>query len=271
MIRYDKKINQQINRTIKNFNQKIARLEKTERNLILPDKISKKELKSSVYNRTELRRKLKELQRYSNRGVEETITTEGGVSLSKYELDNLQREARRVKANLTREINKMKVNTPKVFGKKQATTFAQMGDQHYLNLQARRKALEKGNLKSLSLEQLSRYTSLLEKSSRSRKYYDNLFKENYLNMLTDIGYYYVGPSKTKELKDKLMKLDGDKFLKLFREDKAIQSILYYYPTVVNKFDENTGMFINPEDLQDDITNLYDALINNIDDILKDYK
>ena len=41
-IRYDKKINQEINRTIRNFNQKISRLEKEERNLILPEKITKK-------------------------------------------------------------------------------------------------------------------------------------------------------------------------------------------------------------------------------------
>lgn len=268
-IRYDKKLNQEINKTIKNFNQKIARLEKTERDLILPDKISKKELKASVYNRTELRRKLKELQRYSNRGVEETITTEGGVSLSKYELDNLQREARRVKANLTREINKMKMETPKVFGKKQATTFAQMGDQHYLNLQARRKALEKGNLKSLSSEQLKSYSKLLEKTSRNKRYYNSIFKDNYLQMLTDMGYFYGYDNKKLDvLKDKLQNLDSNKFLDLFRNEKSIQAILEYYPNIVLKPDEFS---INPDDIREDITNLYDALINNIDDVLKDYK
>ena len=41
-IRYDKKLNQEINKTIRNFNQKIARLEKTERDLILQSKITKK-------------------------------------------------------------------------------------------------------------------------------------------------------------------------------------------------------------------------------------
>ena len=268
-IRYDKKLNQEINKTIKNFNQKIARLEKTERDLILPDKISKKELKASVYNRTELRRKLKELQRYSNRGVEETITTEGGASLSKYELDNMQREARRIKASLTREINKMNIETPKVFGKKQATTFAQMGDQHYLNLQARRKALEKGNLKSLSSVQLKSYNKLLEKTSRNKRYYNNIFKGNYLQMLTDMGYFYGYDNKKLDvLKDKLQNLDSNKFLDLFRNEKSIQAILEYYPNIVLKPDE---FGINPDDIREDITNLYDALINNIDDVLKDYK
>lgn len=268
-IRYDKKLNQEINKTIKNFNQKIARLEKTERNLILPTKITKKELKASVYTRTELRRKLKELQRYSNRGVEETITTTGGAELSKYALDNLQREAKRVKASLTREINKMKVNTPKVFGKSQITTFAQMGDQHFLNLQARRKALEKGKLSSLSSEQLKAYNKLLEKTSRNKRYYNNVFKGNYMQMLTDMGYFYgYDNQKLDVLKQKLSSLDSNQFLDLFRNEKSIQAILEYYPNIVLKPDE---FGINPDDIREDITNLYDALINNIDDVLKDYK
>lgn len=269
-IRYDKKLNQEINKTIRNFNQKIARLEKTERDLILPSKITKKELKESVYNRQDLRRKLKELQRYSTRGIEETIETTGGVKISRYELGNIQREARRVKSSLTREINKLKSTSPKVLGKTQARTFAQMGDQYFLNLQARRKALEKGDIKTLTGEQLKQYKTLLAKTSRNKNYYNNIFKENYLQMLTDLGYYYIGNDKTNELKEKLLKLDSEKFLKLFREDKAIQSILYYYPTVVNKFDDNKGMYINPSDLQDDVEDLYNALIENIDEILKDY-
>ena len=47
-IRYDKKLNQEINRTIKNFNQKITRLEKQEREL-LPSKITKQELKNTSF------------------------------------------------------------------------------------------------------------------------------------------------------------------------------------------------------------------------------
>ena len=82
-IRYDKKINQEINRTIKNFNQKIARLEKQQKDLILPDKITKKALKESVYTRTELKRKLKELQRYSERGIESTLKTTTGIEIRK--------------------------------------------------------------------------------------------------------------------------------------------------------------------------------------------
>lgn len=265
-IRYDKKLNQEINKTIRNFNQKITRLEKSERDLLLPEKITKKELKENVYTRTELRRKLKELQLYSKRNIEETITTKGGVTLSRYELTKIKRESSRIKASLTREIKKMQSTSPKVFGKKQATTFAQMGDQYFLNLQARRKALEKGDIGTLSSEQLKQYQTLLDKTRRNKTYYSNIFKENYMQMLTDMGYFYgYDKEKLDKLKNTLSSLDSNKFLKLFRDEKSIQSILEYYPNIVMK---SGG--INPEDIREDVTNLYDALIDNIDDVLKDY-
>ena len=253
-IRYDKKLNQEINRTIKNFNQKIARLEKQEREL-LPSKISKKELKNSVYNRAELQRKLKQLQRFSERGAEEVITTKGGVQLTQYDLSNLKRENARIKRNITREINRLKVDKPK----------SEMGDTDYLNLVARRKALEK-DINKLSREDFERFTKLVEKTGRNQQYMNNIFKQNYFEMLTDLAYYFdYDTNKLNELKQKLMNLKPNDFLKLFKEDKSIRAILDYYPIVTNSFNA-----INPDDIKEDVINLYDTLIDNIDEIIQDY-
>ena len=112
-IRYDKKLNQEINKTIKNFNQKVARLEKMGREL-LPSKITKQQLKESSYNRKDLQRKLKQLQRFSKRGIEEVIETKGGVKLTKYELQNIKKENARIKQSITRRINELKTQKPKV-------------------------------------------------------------------------------------------------------------------------------------------------------------
>lgn len=263
-IRYDKKLNQEINRTIKNFNQKIARLEKQEREL-LPSKISKKELKNSVYNRAELQRKLKQLQRFSERGAEEVITTKGGVQLTQYDLSNLKRENARIKRNITREINRLKVDKPKIFGKKQTSSFSEMGDTDYLNLVARRKALEK-DINKLSREDFERFTKLVEKTGRNQQYMNNIFKQNYFEMLTDLAYYFdYDSNKLNELKQKLMNLKPNDFLKLFKEDKSIRAILDYYPIVTNSFNA-----INPDDIKEDVINLYDTLIDNIDEIIQDY-
>lgn len=268
-IRYDKKLNQEINRTIKNFNQKIARLEKQEREL-LPSKITKKDLKSSVYTRTELRRKLKELQRFSTRGAEDVITTSGGVKLTKYELNEIKRENARIKRNITREINRLKVEKPKIFGKEQSSTFSQMGDTEFLNLVARRKALEK-NINKLSKEEYERFKKLVDKTGKSQQYMNSVFKENYFEMLTDLAYYYgYDNKKLDEMKKKIMKLKPNDFLRLFKEDKSIRAILDYYPIVTSNFDFASGMYVNRMDYQEDVLNLYDALYDNLDDILKDY-
>ena len=262
-IRYDKKLNQEINKTIKNFNQKIARLEKQEREL-LPSKITKKDLKS-VTTRAELQRKLKELQRFSKRGAEDVITTSGGVKLTQYELQNIKRENARVKRNITREINRLKVEKPKIFGKKQTSTFSEMGDTDYLNLVARRKALEK-DINKLSREEFERFTKLIEKTGKNQQYMNSMFKDNYFEMLTDLAYYFdYDNDKLNILKQKLMNLKPNDFLKLFKEDKSIRAILDYYPIVTNSFNA-----INPDDIKEDVVNLYDNLIDNIDDIIKDY-
>ena len=263
-IRYDKKLESEINRTIRNFNQKISRLEKQERQL-LPSKISKKELKSSVYTRPELQRRLKELERFSQRGAEEIITTKGGVTLTRYELQNLKRENARVKRNITRELNRLRTQRPKIFGKIQSATFSEMGDSDFLNLEARRKALEK-NISRLTKEQFERFKKLVIKTGKSQQYMNSTFKENYFSMLTDLGYYFdYDNDKLMELKQKLMKLKPNDFMKLFREDKSIRAILDYYPIVTNSFNA-----INPDDIKDDVKNLYDNLINNIDMIVQDY-
>ena len=265
-IRYDKKLNQEINKTIKNFNQKIARLEKSERELILPTKITKKELTEDVYNRSDLKRKLKELQRFSQRGVEETITTKTGIKLSKYELNELKRESARVKRNVSREIKRLELNKPKVFGKLQSSTFSQMGDPEYLNLVTRRKALEK-DITKLKPVELERYKKLVAKTGKKRQYMNNKFKDNYFYMLTDLGYYFdYDNDKLDKLRYKLRNLKPNEFLRLFKEDKSIRAILDYYPIVTNSFNA-----INPNDIKDDVVNLYDTLIDNIDEIIKDYE
>ena len=103
-IRYDKTLNKEINRVVKNFNNKVKRLEQSERDLMLPAKVSIKELKDEFRTRRELYRELEKLKRYSKRGIEETIITLGGAKISKYELENIKREARRIKYQISRQI-----------------------------------------------------------------------------------------------------------------------------------------------------------------------
>ena len=263
-IRYDKKLNQEINRVIRNYNQKIKRIEKYAESYLyhLPDTISKKTLKQNVYTRTELRRKLAELKRFSERGAEKSMQLEGGYVLSRFEFENLKRESSRVKRNISREIKRLENEKPTVFGKSQSKTFAQMGDTYYLNLKAKRQALEK-SIQNLKNEEFKKYKEFVYKVGRSQEYQTSLFRENYKKMLTDLGYYTgYNKDKLKELESKLNKLNNRQFYKLFQSEKAIKSITEYYPLVTGSV-----MGFDPKNIKEDVASLYDNLIENIDDII----
>lgn len=262
-IRYDKKLENEINKVVRNFNQKINRLEKTERDLLLPERISKKELKAQVETRKELKRRLEELKRFSKRGMEEIVTTEGDVKISRYELDKLKRETRRIKSSLTRRINKLSQTRPTVFGKVQTSTFAQMGSMGLANLKARRKKLDTESIEKLSEGEFKNFVKTLNMNIQKENYRSEIFMDNYTNkMLFTLGYY-VGYDKDKleYIKEKLNSLDESQFLKLVDTEQSLQAIKDYYPTTTD---------IDPEYIENEIRNLYDELYNNIDSIVKDY-
>lgn len=260
-IRYDDKLTNEINRTIKNFNQKITRLEKQGRDL-LPDKISKKELNNAYNNRNDLKNKLKELQRFSEKGAEEVLETKGGIKITRYELDNLKRNTAIIKRKLTNEIKRMEIEKVKISGTRQKSTYSQMGDQYYLNTVARRKALNK-KITNLNKEEYERYIKLVDKLSGSK---DDIFKENYIDMLNKLGYYtFYDNKKLQEIARKLKKLPVDKFLQLFRDDRSIKAIIDYYPIITGSIQG-----INIDDINEDVFSLYDSLYDNLDYILKDY-
>ena len=58
-------------------------------------------------------------------------------------------------------------------------------------------------------------------------------------------------------------LDENEFVRLFNTEKAIQAISEYYP-------ESTRTYANPENIKTEVTELYDELYNNIDNIIADY-
>lgn len=263
-IRYDKRTNEEIRRVVSNFNQKIARLERRQDNLYLPSHITTKEIKSEVTTRRQLKRKLASLQRFSKRGVEQTVVTSGGISISKYELEETSRELRRQKMFLTRRINEYGNIRPTVFGAPQSATYSQMGSQQLANLEARRMALNI-KLKDISKEKYENIKKLIEANIRKEFYRKEIFMTNYSDkMLFNLGYY-VGydQEKINYIRSKLMLLDEEQFVKLFNTEKAIQAIAEYYP-------ETQRTYAKPEDIKVEVTELYDELYNNIDSIVADY-
>lgn len=261
-IRYDKSLNREINRVVKNFNNKVKRLEKSQKDLMLPQTESVRELKKKFTSRLELKRELAKLERYSTRGIEETVETLGGNKISKYELENIKREARRVKYQVSRQITLKKTTKPKVFGVVQDVTFAEMGDSSYLNLVARRKALNK-KIETLNAKELKRFEDLLEKSRQKRLYDFNNLQYNWANeMLMPLAYLTNYPmEKLEGVAQKIATLKEKDFLDLFNNEMVMRAITEFYAEARRG---NT-------DMSEDIKPILDELINNIDDLVKEYE
>lgn len=265
-IRYDKKLNYEIMRTINNFNRKVRRLEKQEREA-LPDTVTKKELQERYDNRTELLKKLKSMQAFSKRSGEVPIKTKGGVEITRYELQNLKYDIKQAKKNIQEEIERMKYKKPTIFGKVQDVTFAQMGDERYLSKKETLKAISKDFTK-LNKQEFKRFKNRLGRELFYQSYEKDKFKNNYFEMIEDLGYFYnVSGDKIKTIKEKLYNLKPEQFIKLFNTDKAIKSITDYYPIMTGR--KKTG--IKPPDIEGDVKSLFDNLYENIDQIVGKYE
>lgn len=268
-----------------------------------PEKITKKMLKDNVYTRRELLRKLDQIERFSKRGAESTFQTAGGYIISNYEYENLKRERARVKRIISREMTRLEKEKPKVYGKEQVRTYAQMGDTYYTNLKDKREKLEQ-SIEMLKRDEFERYETFVYKAGRNLEYNNSLFRENYKKMLTELAYYTgydkermtLDDEKFNTLKRKrnseeiFKKLDlqvdedgnvtikkikyleyaidniksGNKFYKLFNEEKSIKTIIeYYLPTTARKGNKP----IDPDKIKEDVFVNYNTLIENIDQII----
>ena len=264
-VRYTKKLNQDIYDTLRRYNNKIDRLRRKQADYILPQKMTKEDLMESSYTTKDIRRQLSNLAKFNERGAEATYTTSGGYSISKYEYNYLRREQRRVKRKIEKEIERYQTTAPTVFGKSQGFSFAQMGDSTYLNLKAKRQSLEK-DISKMSKEELLKYREVLYKLGKNRNYLAEGFRDNYLEILTDLGYFTgYDNEKLKLLKDKLKSLDPEEFYKLYENEKAIKVIRDYYPLFTDFTYSRSDSYVS------DIHNLYDELINNIDEIIAPYQ
>ena len=261
-IRYDKKLNTSINTIVRNFNAKIIRLEKIEEELYLPEKVSVNAIKQSVKNRKELKRMLKDLQKYSKRGMEKTVQFSSGIEMSKYQSEILKRNLKIAKAKTTRDINNFKSTPIKVFGVPQNTPHEY--DEAYLNLKAQKESLQKDiqNLSKKEIERLNANINDILYSSEMEEQY----KANWLDMLDKLSYYgNIDENKKKEIQDRINKLSASNFTRLYRTEKSIKAIQEIY----KQYMKNRGNV--DEETEKDIQDIIDNFYSNLDSILKDYE
>lgn len=262
-VRYSRILEQDIRKTVRNYNAKIRRLEKTERDLVLPDRITINEIKESVDTRKQLNRKLKALERFTKRGAEDTVYIDG-LKTSKYQVGEVQRELRRVKAQLTRQISIIEQTTPTIFGQKADATYKQMGSIQLNNLKTRRKSYDFGSFKKITSEKFKELQDKLRRDIAYLDYDKNIFMNNVVdNMIEKLAYKtgYDNNDKLNHLKQQLSRLSPDQFLKLYNTEEGIRAIVDYYPSIHSR---------KPEDIKDEVENLFNELDDNIEGIVNTY-
>ena len=261
-IRYNKQLNTSINAIVRNYNAKISRLEKVSEELYLPEKTSVRELKESAKNRQELNRMLKDLQRYSERGIEKTVRFSSGVEMSKYQSETLKRNLRIAKAKATRQLNSFTSTPIKVFGVPQNTPHEY--DEAYINLKAQREKLDK-DISKLNKRELERLEANINDLLESYEMEDQ-YKNNWIDMIDKLGYYgEMDKSKVELIKERIKNISPSNFTKLYRNEKSIKALQELYKDIIR----NKGNV--DDELVSEIDDVMSNFYSNLDIILKDYE
>lgn len=167
-IRFDQKFNREIARIVKNFNNKVRRIEKLDRNL-LPNTVLVSDLKKDYSRRSDLKRRLRELQKFSERGSE-TIIEVGELTTTRYQFQLDKQRAALAKRNLTRQIREVQ---------KVETSTQGLKSDYLQNLQYRRNYLNL-KIKDLSKSQLKTRAKIIDQEENLREnqetFYSNIFQ-----------------------------------------------------------------------------------------------
>ena len=262
-IRYDKKLNKEIYQTVYSFNKKVKSLSAKNPEIKIPQLISTKDLKTKdpthplySYDRKELRRKLKQMQRFLKPGQEAVIVTPAKQVFSKWEYHNLQMMRRTALNRIRKQIKDIETTQITYAGRKMKYTYAQMGSQTYLNLQQKLKYLEEHNLSELSGDTLVYYRKFLATNTRTRR--DKEWKENFLDIVLNLGYEYGEDVFT--LREKLSTLTPQQFLEAFNQERLLKDLVYYYKLLdESQFDKAL--------VEDDVSQMINALEDSIDSII----
>ena len=265
-IRYNREQRLTLEKAVRNFNQKISKLEKLDRSLLLPEKVDYIDIIQSSTSKADLTKKIESLKRFTSRRGSQIITTPEGVKTVNYVVSETERNLRSVKSRLTKQIVELEGITPTIFGKPVDATYKQMGSEVLNNLKARRKSLNVGRVKNLSKQGIKSIQKLIDTNVRKMRYKAEIFKNNYIEkMLFNLAYYtgYDDKEKLNHIRNKLNELDEKTFLKLFNTEKAIERITDYYPEITNTKRK-------PEIIAGEVKELYDELYKNIDEIVSRY-
>lgn len=187
-IKWSAKDAKKLSGKVRSFNTKRTKLIKLVPELedILPPRANVNELRESILTRNDLNKVLARLDRFLIKGAEDTITTEGGIVTTKYQINELKIQQRTI--NQIRAAKREKADP--------STLRGTMGSIKKMNL--RPKTLDIDKAKKESWDNI---VNTYEKQSMDKFYkeHDELYKENYLIALEKVYGSFAGYKEVEEL------------------------------------------------------------------------
>lgn len=264
-IRYDEKLNKQILKTVRNFNAKVTRLE--QQGVALPvEKVSVRELKKDFTDRRELQSYLRELRKFSQRGVERVAYVDRwGKEFTVYEFKVggiRQRRAIREAERLLDAARKERRTEGGVPGDQSL-----MGTDYAATIEANLEKLKatRFHQKRLTAEKKAQIVRASKATLGSKKF-QFAIKDNFSRHLSILGESAGLPSAyTDEIIEALKQVSGKDFEKLRQAEELIDAIETYYPqwknAKTNQQRQQVGETVRP---------LIVSLHDNLNQILSTY-
>lgn len=228
-IRYDKNLNKEILKTVRNFNAKVDRLERQGAQLTV-EKVSIRELKKEFQERRDLLSYLKELRKFSQRGVERIAYVdrwEKQFSVYDFKVGYVrQRRAIREGERLLAEAKKTYRTEGGI-----PNELTLMGTDYAANIEANLERLksERYSQKKMTAEKKAKVIRAAKATLGSKKF-QFAIKNNFARHLRILGEAAGLPDAyVQEIIDGLKQVNGKDFEKLRQSEELINTIETYYP------------------------------------------
>lgn len=225
-IRWNDNDLREIKRITRNFNAKVSRLEKKYANedVILPDKVSYKEIVDLVETRRDLNRELKSLQRFTQRGSEKLVKVPNSdnnrkmTNWQKKDMTSRARSINKVRAQRKEDVLNRELKRK---GKSLGYTRGELGmgtadENMLLPTNPFPKNMSKHDA-SLKMQHLRR-----ERQSTYWHKRNVLLRNNFVGELEK----NFNPDEIKDITEHIMNMDIDEFMKTFNEHPEDFSLAY---------------------------------------------
>lgn len=261
-IRWSSSDEKELARLVKNYNAKINRITKKDPNMseFLPDRVSKRAIKSGITTRSDLKREMKSLERFLKKGSEEVIFNnlegEDRFGITKYEKREIEIKVatiNRLKSMRRKEIEEMEVTS-----RSQKVGYKNKESQRMERLQMLQPKIF--NFKTNTKKGYEHFKKGLEDADVYINMKDIILRDNYVDALIE----HLGDNKyTKELSEKISKMNIDEFIKVYYSDKeAVIEFIYDPIQAATKLSDMYKVWGLTDDEDFEITDT-EGVINNI--------